>query len=283
MANNEFCKSDIFSVLEEDKSFMKNILNILLLTMLFIACSKRPKVPHDFPKEHEMARLLADVYLAEATISQSSNLYRGKETEIPMYYKYVLDKHGLTKKQYDTIFAWYSAHPTLLTEVYDEVIQVLNAREAEVKKDEVERPEIERSVPEPGVKNLWEGPRSFVVGPKDTLEHNLPFEFKVDSSQAGIYRLMASHKFDRGILLKEAYMKLIACYSDSTADTSSHTINVSFAKRMANLSLNTHREKYVVSIKGFLLEHDTLVQAKANISNVRLLYFPLDERQPERQ
>ena len=47
------------------------------------------------------------------------------------YYRDVLVKHNLTKDKFDTIISWYTAHPKLYLEVYDDVISMLSEKEAE--------------------------------------------------------------------------------------------------------------------------------------------------------
>ena len=255
------------------KGHLKFIFFVLILAFIFSECTTRVNVPKEFPDEDSMAVIIADIYYTEAALSQSREYYRGRENDLPKFYKFVLDRHGLTKKEFDTIFSWYSDHPKLLSEVYDKVISILNEKETELKYDtaKTEKKETPRV---PGVKDIWKGKRSYSVSIKDSSNNCVPFSIEVDSLENGIFRLIASYKFKKGNLLNKAYMKMIACYSDSTADTVSYSIDKSFTERITTLSLEADKNKYVVELKGLLLEHDTTENAMGTIKDVKLLFIP---------
>ncbi len=252
----------------------KYLFQIFILVVVMVGCGTRVKIPGDFPNEDSLAVILADIYYTDALLNQSREFIRGKEDELPMYYKYTLSKHGIGKKEFDTIFSWYSEHPQLLSEVYDKVISILNENETRLKYDTTEKLPEKDPLVITGMSNLWKGKRTFTVNIKDTTNNCVPFEIEVDSLQSGIYRLMATYRFAKGNLLDKAYMRLIASYSDSTADTVSYSIDKSFSERITTLTLDADRDKYVVGLEGLLLEHDTTVDAMCFIKNVKLLHIP---------
>lgn len=256
------------------KISFRYIFQIVIL-VVFVGCSKRVKVPNEFPNEDSMAVILADIYYSEALLNQGREYIRGHEDDLPKYYKYTLNRHGIGKRDFDTIFSWYSEHPKLLSEVYDKVISILNERESRARYDTADLHKKMKKLP--GISNmgnLWKGKRSFSVSNKDTVNSCVPFTIEVDSLQSGIYRLMGTYRFAKGNLLNKAYMRLIACYSDSTADTVSYSIDKSFTERITTLSLDADKNKYVVSLEGLLLDHDTTVDAICFIKNVRLFHIP---------
>jgi len=258
------------------KYLFKYLLFIFLSLYLIVAgCSTRPKVPREFPSEDSLAAILADLYYTDATLNQNREFIRGSENDLPGYYKYVLNKHGLTKKEFDTIFSWYTAHPQVLSEVYDKVISILSEKETKLRSDTAVKPE----PPKPGrkvpkMKDLWMGHRTFKLSKTDTADLCIPFHIDVDSLDAGIFRLIATYRFDKGTLLDKAYMKLIATYADSTADTTSYSIDKSFTERITTLSLDADRNKKVISLEGLLLDHDTTIAVIGTVKNVKLLYIP---------
>ena len=248
----------------------------LIFFLVLYSCSTRVKVPEEFPQEDSMAVILADIYIMEATMGQSQQyMMRGNEEELLKFYKDIFIKHNITKQSYDTAFAWYSEHPELLSEVYDKVISIINERESVISNDtaEIKRKPI-GTTRVPKMKDIWTGKRSFVINPNDSTKGTLPFEIKVDSLKSGIFRLMATYRFTKGNLIDKANMKLIACYSDSTADTASYAIDKSFTERITTLSLDADKKKYVTEIKGLLLDHDTSVVAKGYIKGIKLFYIP---------
>jgi predicted small lipoprotein YifL len=256
------------------KLSFKYIFQLIILIVVLEGCGKRIKVPAEFPDEDSMAVILADIYYTEAILNQSREFIRGQEDDLPKYYKFTLQRHGIGKKEFDTIFSWYSNNPKLLSEVYDKVISILNENETRLRYDTTDMEEFKEPIGISGMTNLWKGKRTFSVNIKDTTNNCLPFTIEVDSLQSGIYRLMATYRFAKGNLLDKAHLKLIACYSDSTADTVSYSIDKSFSERITTLSLDADKHKYVIGLEGLLLEHDTTVDAMCFIKNVKLLHIP---------
>lgn len=254
---------------------LKQVSVLLILLVIWEGCTKRVRVPSEFPNEDSLATILADLYYMEATLNQSRDYVRGNEEQMIKYYKYVFNKHNITKQEYDTAFSWYTEHPELLSEVYDKVISILNERESVLSNDTTYMVNSKmQKTRMPKLKDIWNGKRSFLINHKDSTGGTLPFDIEVDSLKEGIFRLMATYRFTRGNLIDNAYMKLIACYSDSTADTVSYSIDKSFTDRITTLSLDAKKRKYVVRLKGYLLEHDTSVVAKGYLRNIKLFYIP---------
>ncbi len=256
------------------KFSFKYIFQVTILVVVLVGCGRSVKIPGDFPDEDSMAVILADIYYSEAVLNQTREFKRGHEDDLPKYYKYTLNKHGIGKKEFDTIFSWYTNHPKLLSEVYDKVISILNENETRLRLDTTQKNSELELIAINGTLNLWKGKRTFSITVKDTTDSRIPFYIEVDSLQSGIYRIMATYKFEKGNLVDKAYLKLIACYSDSTTDTVSYSIDKSFTERITTLSLDADKHKHVVGLEGFLLEHDTTVDAVCLIKNVKLLHIP---------
>jgi hypothetical protein len=110
---------------------IKNISIILLFSLLF-ACSKNPdaKIPDTVLPKEKMAELMLDIQLFESTMSVSLLKEENVILEIPK--TNILKKHGVTKKQYDESFEYYSQHPNLFSEVYAIVLNDLSRMQAEV-------------------------------------------------------------------------------------------------------------------------------------------------------
>ena len=256
------------------KLSFKYLFQVFILVVVLLGCRKSVKIPDEFPNEDSMALILADIYYSDALLSQTREFIRGKEDDLPRYYKFTLNRHGIGKREFDTIFSWYSNHPKLLSEVYDKVISILNENESRLRYDTTERLPEKDPLVITGMVNLWKDKHSFSVSVKDTSNNCVPFKIDVDSLQSGIYRLIATYRFAKGNLVDKAFMKLIACYSDSTADTVSYSIDKSFTERITTLTLDADRHKYVVSLEGLLLEHDTTINARCFIKSVKLLHIP---------
>lgn len=257
---------------------MIRLIVFSLVLFGLLACTPSPRKPKFVPEEEEMAILLADIYEVEAAISQNGQQIDRNDTRFVGYYKSVLDKHELTKLEFDSAVSWYSAHPLIFAEVYDDVISILSRRDAQLKQsmsvEKEESPEHMAIIPD--VKDYWKERRTYELplNDKDSLEASLPFQVLMDSISVGILRLHASYTFVKGNELDSAQMFMIACFADSTRDTLEHNIHKSFEKTSANLSLSIPKGKKLISLEGLLFEHDTSRVTKVKVEDVKLTFVP---------
>ncbi len=257
------------------KVFIKIVLAVAVI--LVVACSTRPRVPRSMPGEKEMAAVLADIYQVESVLDQTRLSYDSrKEDRFSGYYRFVLEQHNLTKAEFDTAMGWYSEHPTVLSDVYEDVVEILSRREAELKNKMNKEKEERDLVKMPNKQELWNDTTAFTIplDPKDSLDNRLPFNIETDSLDRGIIRLFANYQFKEGSVLDSAQMQLIACYADSTIETESSQIQKSFKEVSGNLSHVLKNGKQLVKLKGFLFLHDTAKVSTVEVSNVKLTYLP---------
>ena len=111
---------------------MRKIIALLTLTFLF-SCSGQDTSPESVLPIDKMVQVQVGIHLMEAeqgqrTIDQTIN---GTDT---FSFQTIFSKEKITRSQYDSSMIFYTAHPKLLDEVYDKVINVLNKMQAEEKK-----------------------------------------------------------------------------------------------------------------------------------------------------
>lgn len=263
-------------------------LLIAVLLMAFNGCSNQPSVPRGFPKEKQMADILADIYLAEATMNAYPMGYReNMDSKSVSYYKDVLEKHNLTKQQFDTIFAWYTSNPYLFTKVYDRVISILGTKEAELKnillrEDSLNRIALEKEKIRLEESNLWKGASVINLPIADTSNISIDFSAPLDSLSGVSLKLEARYRFLKENQINRAWMMMMVCYSDSTCDTTRYELDRSFALKQNTLSFELPDSLIAVSVKGTLLEYDTLKKVSAEIRDIRLSIEPkVEEAQSE--
>lgn len=256
----------------------KQVFIGLLLMLIIVGCSTRPKVPRDLPSERKMAEVLADVYEVESLLGQTRINYNSdKKGMVSGYYRTVLDRHEMTKIDFDTAIAWYTANPTVLSDVYEEAIEILSKREADLKnkisKEKEERPSIGKL---PNREELWTDTTTFSIpfDPKDSLDNRVPFNVAIDSLDGGILRLHANYTFKEGGFLDSAQLKMLVAYADSTVDTVSYQIHKSFKKVNGNISHSIGSDKIVINAEGFLFEHDTTKKSTVMIEDVKMTFIP---------
>lgn len=118
---------------------------LLLIVISSFSCTRRERVkpPEDIINEAKMTDILYDVQIAEAIYqrggkpSAEEGLKMGREL-----YNKLFEKHGVTKESFQKSFAWYSNHPRLMNDMYEEIIERLNTEQAKL--NEKLNPETEK-------------------------------------------------------------------------------------------------------------------------------------------
>lgn len=102
------------------------VLAMLSLTVV-ASCIDRPDIVLD---EDRMVDVLVDVHRAEGLLELQQQQGTGMGPDYDTYQKEViaavLQKHGISRMQYDTSLMWYAEHLKLLTRVYGHVDERLN-------------------------------------------------------------------------------------------------------------------------------------------------------------
>jgi hypothetical protein len=164
-----------------------------------------------------------------------------------------------------------------LSDVYEEVIEILSRRDAELKNKINKEKDARKAIAKlPSKSELWNDTTVFALpfDAKDSLDNRIPFDVEVDSLSNGILRLYASYKFTEGGFLDSAQMQMIACYADSTVDTVFYQIHKSFKKVNGNISHKVEKSKALINVSGFLFEHDTTKYSKVTVDGVKLTFIP---------
>ncbi len=74
--------------------------------------------------------MLVDVHIIEG--ARSGVRVLGDSVPADLYYEGLFKKYGVTQTQYDSSFRYYSHYPTVMTEMYDVVIDSLNIRKIKI-------------------------------------------------------------------------------------------------------------------------------------------------------
>ena len=110
---------------------------LLLACFTLFSCSEEAEkkliIPDTVLKSEKMADVMLDVQLLEATMSL--NIIHADQP-IPDSSASstfgLFKKHEITKQVYDSSFMFYSQHPEVFAEIYQEVLESLSQMQAEV-------------------------------------------------------------------------------------------------------------------------------------------------------
>jgi hypothetical protein len=242
--------------------------------LVFPGCDKY-RVPKDFPDADEMAEIIAELHIVESSMNFGTSYANTPEKNNPGYYRFILEKHGLTSEKFDTIRKWYVDNPEIYQYVYNQAIVILSKREAEISvavEYQREQEKLKQAELRKRPSNLWLNESRIALATTDTIDKRLPFKFATDSLDlSGTLRLKAFYKF----LLEDASLSprlmLSVLYNDSTADTVYLKIPHSFHKKGAELDLNLKKDFKALEVYGYLLLQDTAYSSSVEIENISLL------------
>ncbi len=105
-------------------------LGILLTSCEPVEAHYKKEAPDDLISEETMTQMLIDVHIIEG--ARSGTRILGDTVPAKDYYDALYAKYEVTKAQYDTNFKYYSHFPTIMTDMYDVVIDSLNLREIHI-------------------------------------------------------------------------------------------------------------------------------------------------------
>ncbi|GAO27955.1 hypothetical protein JCM15548_3 [Geofilum rubicundum JCM 15548] len=259
-----------------------------MIAVLVAPACGRYRLPDGFPEPDEMATILADIHVVESTITYLPGHTGSRSKEIPGNYKFVLEKHGLTPAEFDTIRKWYVEHPELYQDVYSKVIERLSQLDADVRmqneREKELRAEAERRALEEKLQNLWQDSTTISLTPEDSVVNGHPFRIEVDTlALTGELKMSADYQFMRKDQSRSPRMMLSAFYNDSVADTVYQWIDHSFQKQTEELFLALKQDTAPKYIDGYLLLRDSLNAASVEISAIRIqvLVDTLSTQKPE--
>ena len=276
------------------QSLKHNIIILCALALLAggayaLYLHSRPNVP----SERQMARIMADLYMADAILQEIPS--RGpKDKTIENTYHSILAHYNLSKLQYDSAMAFYARNPSKMSAVYERTIAILSEREEQVKTianiaDSTAKAinaindSLTHSFQAPSTillplipsadslkKYLLPSPRRY-----DQVTLNIP----LDSLQGG--HIDVSHRYTVTKALSQtpkAFMRILITYADST--TSADSIRLDAYKRVTQRAVelsSTLRDSIpAVHASISLYRAKGLKDMAITLREIKLSYKPYD-------
>lgn len=287
-------------------------LSVLVLAVAFLLLY--PYLFPPVPREKRMARIMADIYTADAILQECQS--RGaKDKTIESTYRAVLGHYGLSKADYDSAVAWYSRDPKKFASVYERVVAILSTREDMVRAVAERVDSIEQRI-----EHINDSLTSDLIGSKLTL--SLPLEakddslktylkpngrkytsvertFELDSLHGGhldvSYKYTISNPGDKnkakaksGDAAKaqappvykypDGFMRIVISYADTTDTSDSLKIAVSrrVVQREATLSVNLRDSIAATSARVVFFENAGLKDMGMTMRDIQVTYKPYD-------
>jgi len=110
---------------------MKKLIPAALFFFLFSCGGDKEKVPDSVLPKDKMVNIMKDIHMAEAELSVNSSNIINNPLADTISYTDIFSKNKIQKWQYDSSMMYYSLHPEILNEIYDEVINELEKNKKE--------------------------------------------------------------------------------------------------------------------------------------------------------
>ncbi|WP_439882395.1 DUF4296 domain-containing protein [Pontibacter sp. MBLB2868] len=112
---------------------MKRLFYILFCLSLFGCGADSSDRPKNLVPEDKMVQILADIHIAESRI-ETKVVYPDTALMTYNYWqKEILQKHGVTEKQFRDTYRYYQNHLKEMDALYETIIDTLSVRETKLR------------------------------------------------------------------------------------------------------------------------------------------------------
>jgi len=213
----------------------------MIVAAVLAACNG---VPDYVVQPEEMARLMADVRMADAVVSVQNREYADDTARMALR-RAVLARHGVSEEKFDTSLVWYGHNIGLYQEVTNRSIDILEQR----LKDAGARAAGEAAMSVAGDSvDIWTGSQLYAVT-RRSPSHYVTFSFDADRNwePGDIYTFRSRIVTP----MSEARWNMTAVYDDGAMEMISYTMNLSEPRRQ-ELTLVTDSTRTAVRISGWI-------------------------------
>jgi len=120
---------------------MQNYFYILIVLITF-SCSRNNNFSEDIIPKDTMALVLADLHIADATLSVISN---EKNFKTPNnYYFSLLKKYNISKARLDSSISYYSKNGDEFDKIYEEIMFIISKKEATTKTEKDDKLDLKK-------------------------------------------------------------------------------------------------------------------------------------------
>lgn len=164
---------------------MKLIIYIAAIVLLTVSCSSKKENAELIIPADSMAIILADVHLADATLSSLIN--KNRFNKIDEYYFTVLQKHNVTRTRLDSSISYYSSKGKEFEAIYEEVMFILSEKEGATVAEKEDAPQIDKV-------RKYEQVYSYISNFDDNKPNKLLSSRSAIRAKSGEFSVLVNHK-----------------------------------------------------------------------------------------
>ncbi|MDR3652533.1 MAG: DUF4296 domain-containing protein [Paludibacter sp.] len=232
-------------LLKQNKFFFQ-IACILAFILVLSACDGRPS---GVLSQNKMTKVLTEMHKTDATMSEKG-MYYGIYSKKSPYYKFILDKYGITQAQFDSSLVWYTNNPLKFERIYDDVILNLTSLQNDIKKGKYHKLD---SIDLTHLRNnIWYKPTHYTFT-KDSARTHLNFEITTNLLYGDVYVLKFLQRIAPEDSCKKQRIIFRINYANGKVDSIYKTAYNDSLLRRYTFRFPAKRKLRIKSISGELL------------------------------
>lgn len=245
---------------------------------LVIAC--KPSVPSEYIQPDDMEDLLYDYHIAQTMAEENGQTPEEKDYYQTLYFATVLEKHGVTKAEFDSSLVYYYIRADKFNDIYRNVTKRLGEKAVTLGASENEVNRYAYMQENEDTMDIWKGPVSAMLIPYPPY-NRLDFVQKADTSfrKGDSFMLMLNNDFiyQSGSRLAEACLAVV--YDNDTII--SRTMPCS-STGMNQLHIPDNDDHAVKEVRGYIYltpekEKNTSLKLMV-VKNIQLIKFRRKEK-----
>lgn len=113
---------------------MNKFIAVLFIALIAVSCDfgLGKKQPEGILSNDQLVEVLVDVHIADAALTTLALQRKDDTFKSSDFYQRVLEKHDVTREQFDNSMDYYSKKPLELEKIYDRVLTELSKRKADL-------------------------------------------------------------------------------------------------------------------------------------------------------
>lgn len=152
-----------------------------MVSAVLTMASCKPTVPSRYIQPDDMEDLLYDFHVAQAMADESGKNLEERNFNQTLYFAAVLEKHGVTKAEFDSSLTYYYIRADRFNEIYKNVAKRLSEDAMELGASEGEVNRYAKLNNNGDTTDVWTGPLSVMLLPYAPY-HKVTFVQKADTS-----------------------------------------------------------------------------------------------------
>lgn len=235
----------------------------------------KPSVPSQYIQPGDMEDLLVDYHIAQSMANDNSKGEEERAYLQNLYFAAVLEKHGVTKAEFDSSLVYYYVRADRFADIYKDVADRLSEEAMKLGASENEVNRLSYATGSSDTTNIWTGRVSAVLIPYPPY-NRIDFTQKADSSfrKGDSFMLIINDEFiyQSGSRMAEVCMALV--YDNDTTICRTMSLSTSGLNQM-RIPENAGHE--VKEIRGYIFvtpeREETSILKLLAIKEIQLIKF----------